>query len=70
MAFDSELGDIDSSDEDDELKCQICRKRFSHQTNRRQHVCKRATGKRDLVHFALAYAYERIDQHDFGIVMI
>ena len=32
-------------------------------------MCKGTTGKRDLVHFALTYAYERIDQHDCGIIM-
>jgi hypothetical protein len=59
-----------SDDEDDELKCQICKKRFSHQTNKMQHKCKGATGKHGLVHFALTYAYDRIDRHDFGIIMI
>jgi hypothetical protein len=71
QANDAEQDDLDSSDdEDDELKCQICKKRCSHQTNRRRHVCKGTTGKRDLVQFALTYAYGRIDQYDFGIIMI
>ncbi len=48
----------------------ICMKQFAHLANRRQHVCKGVTGKRDLVHFALSYAFQRIDPHDFGITMI
>ncbi len=67
----AEQDDMESSaDEDKALKCMICKKQFAHIANRRHHVCKGATGKRDLVHFALKYAYERIDQHDFGIIMI
>jgi hypothetical protein len=67
----AEKDDMESSaDEDDALKCMICKKQFAHIANRRHHVCKGAIGKRDLVHSALKYAYERIDQHDLGIIMI
>jgi len=58
--------DIETEDEDP-LQCQVCKKSFSHQTNLRQHVCKGAQGRRDLIHYALSYAHKRIDQHEFEI---
>ena len=60
---------IETEDED-ELQCQICKKRFSHVTNLRLHVCMGAVGRRDLVHYGLSYAYERIDQHEIDIVIM
>ena len=66
---DAEADDDDTEDED-ELKCHLCKRQFAHQSNKRQHVCKGVTGKKDLEHYALSYAYGRIDQHEFNIIMI
>jgi hypothetical protein len=59
--------DIETDDEDP-LQCSTCQKRFSHETNLKQHCCIGITGKRDLVHYAMSYAHERIDQHDCEII--
>ena len=63
---DAEADDEDSEDED-ELKCHLCKRQFAHQSSKRQHVCKGVTGKKDLEHYALSYAYGQIDQHEFNI---
>jgi hypothetical protein len=60
------LDDIETEDED-LLQCQKCKKKFSHSTNLKQHICKGIEGQRDLVHFAMSFAYQRIDQHEFDI---
>ncbi len=65
---DAEADDEDSEDED-ELKCHLCKRQFAHQSNKRQHVCKGVTGKKELEHFALSYADGRIDEHEFNIIM-
>ena len=55
-------------EDEDKLQCQVCNKGFSHDTNLRLHVCVGVVGRRDLVHYGLSYAFERIDQHEIDIV--
>jgi len=62
-AFDN----IETEDED-ALQCQICKKCFSHATNLHGHVCMGAVGRRDLVHYGLYFAFEKIDQHEIDIL--
>ena len=49
------------TEDEDELQCQVCNKRFIHMTNLRLHVCVGVVGRRDLVQYGLSYAFERID---------
>jgi hypothetical protein len=67
---DAEADDDDDTEDEDELKCHLCKRQFAYQSNKRQHVCKGVTGKKDLEHYALSYAYGLIDQHEFIIIMI
>ena len=58
------------TEDKDKLQCQIYKKIFSHVTNLQLHVCMGAVGQRDLVHYSLSYAYERIDKHEINVVIM
>jgi hypothetical protein len=60
--------DAIETEDKDPLQCQTCKKKFSHSTNLKQHICKWIEGQQDLVHFAMSFAYQRIDQHEFEIL--
>ena len=61
------LQDIESEDED-ELQCQTCNQKFTYASSKARHVCKGIIGRRPLLQFALAYAFDTMDQHDIDIV--
>ena len=58
------------TDYEDPLQCQTCKKRFTHPFNFTSHVCKGLNGKRDLLHYALKYAHQQLDQPQFSIMQI
>lgn len=51
------LENIETDDEDD-LQCQIHKKRFSHATKLHPFICTGAVRQKDLVHYSLVYAYK------------
>lgn len=59
--------DVESDDENP-LPCATCKKRFSTKSNNLQHKYTGLVGKRDLVRYAMRYAYERIDQKEFEVL--
>lgn len=56
--------DTIEDEDDDPLKCQICKRNFVNHRAKNQHICKGVPGRRDLTYFGLKYAIEHIDQYD------
>lgn len=54
--------------DEDELQCYICKRYFTHTTNKKSHICKGASVKFPLLQYALHYTHEMIDQVELGII--